>query len=494
MRPQNLGDVINREAPVEAIWLTAISPDGAARRITFGEFRRTTDAMARGLLKRGLVRGARVGILAANSAEFLLAFYGILRAGMTAVPVNWKLPADTVAHIVRDASIELMFVDAEREALAGSAARTRLDDAAAWNELLDPGPHAVADMRDEEIALILYTSGSTGLPKGVPLTHGGYVWAVRQLVEKGPPAAGRKMLIAAPLYHMNGLLQGTIMGAAGGSVVMLCRFTPLAYLEAAARERCEYVTVIPTMLALVARERDAIARLDLTGTELVVSGSAPASETLFAEAARIFPKARVMNTWGTTEGSPVVFGPHPLGVPRPGLSVGYPLDVGDIRLEGGDDEGVLWVRNRAVMPGYLNRPEETARRLHDGWYDTGDILRRDAEGFYYFVGRADDMFTCGGENVWPGEVESLLERHPDVAQAAVVPIDDPVKHRVPVAFVVPRPGTQPQPEAIKQFALAHGPAYLHPRFVEIVAALPLAGTNKVDRRALSERAARSFSR
>lgn len=494
MQSKNLGDVIDREAPTDATWLCAIAPDGSSRRISFGEFRRTANAVARGLLSRGLARGERVGIIGANSAEFLLAFYGILRAGLTAVPVNWKLPADTVDHISRDASISLMLVDAEREPLAGNVPRLRIDDAAAWNALLDPGPHAVPDMRDEDNALILYTSGSLGQPKGVPLTHGGYLWAVRLLVEKGPPAKGRKMLIAAPLYHMNGLLQGTIMGAAGGTVVMLCRFTPAAFLEAAARERCEIVTVIPTMLALVARERETIARLDLSAAELVISGSAPASETLFAEAARIFPKARVMNTWGTTEGSPVVFGPHPQGLPRPGLSVGYPLEACELRLEGGMDEGVLWVKNRAVMPGYLNRPEETAKRLRDGWYDTGDILRRDAQGFYYFVGRADDMFTCGGENVWPAEVEKLIERHPDVAQAAVVPIADPIKHRVPVAFVVPRPGRQPAPEEIKSFALAHGPAYLHPRFVEIVAELPLAGTNKVDRNALAARAQRSFSR
>ncbi|MCW5770069.1 MAG: long-chain fatty acid--CoA ligase, partial [Rhodospirillaceae bacterium] len=211
-------------------------------------------------------------------------------------------------------------------------------------------------------------------------------------------------------------------------------------------------------------------------------------------AKEMFPKAVVSNTWGTTEGSPVVFGPHPERKPKPKLAVGYPMPQAEIKLVGGpnENEGVIWVRSRAVMPGYLNLPAESAKRLHDGWYDTGDVMRRDAEGFYYFLRRADDMFVCGGENVYPAEVERLLEAHPEVAQASVLPLDDEIKGQVPVAYVVAAPGTAPTEDAIKQYALANGPAYQHPRFVAFVEALPLAGTNKIDRAALTARAAEEF--
>ena len=143
----------------------------------------------------------------------------------------------------------------------------------------------------------------------------------------------------------------------------------------------------------------------------------------------------------------------------------------------------------ALMPGYHNLPAKTAERMTaDGWYDSGDVMRRDADGFYYFVGRADDMFNCGGENVYPGEVESLLERHGDVLQACVVPVPDEIKGEKPVAFVVARAGSGLDEAAIKAHALANGPAYQHPRRVFLLERLPLAATNKIDRAALTKRA------
>jgi acyl-CoA synthetase (AMP-forming)/AMP-acid ligase II len=142
---------------------------------------------------------------------------------------------------------------------------------------------------------------------------------------------------------------------------------------------------------------------------------------------------------------------------------------------------MLWIRTPAIMAGYLNLPDKTREVLtRDGWYISGDILRRDSDGAYYFVGRADDMFVCGGENIYPGEVEALLERHPDIIQACVVPVPDEIKHEKPFAFVVTRNG-QLSEDAVKQYALAHAPAFQHPRHVVFMPELPLASTGKVDR-------------
>jgi long-chain acyl-CoA synthetase len=182
-----------------------------------------------------------------------------------------------------------------------------------------------------------------------------------------------------------------------------------------------------------------------------------------------------------------VFGPHPQGLPLPSMSLGYPRPQVELRLVNGQDrdadEGVLEMKCPAMMNGYHNRPDVAAFTA-DGFYVTGDVFRRDAEGFYYIVGRADDMFVSGGENIYPAAVEGMLERHPDIAQAAVVPIEDEIKGQKPVAFVIGRRGHSLDEDAVKRFALANAPAYQHPRFVWFVEELPLASTNKLDRGAL----------
>ncbi|MFL4980278.1 MAG: class I adenylate-forming enzyme family protein, partial [Xanthobacteraceae bacterium] len=170
------------------------------------------------------------------------------------------------------------------------------------------------------------------------------------------------------------------------------------------------------------------------------------------------------------------------------LSVGYPHPKVKLRLIDGDnrdgDCGVLEMKCPAVMLGYHNRPELPVPITADGYYVTADVFRRDAQGFHYFVGRTDDMFVSGGENIYPADVERMLERHPDIAQACVIPIDDEIKGEKPVAFVIPEPGRTLAEEDVKRFALANAPAYQHPRFVWFLDELPLASTNKVDRAAL----------
>jgi acyl-CoA synthetase (AMP-forming)/AMP-acid ligase II len=278
----------------------------------------------------------------------------------------------------------------------------------------------------------------------------------------------------------------TLMGR--GMFVLLPPFSARGYIEAVVRYRCTSLSCVPAMMALIARERALLSQVDLRHVRDVHVGSAPLTDALVRKIREMFPEASVHNGYGSTEAGFGVFGPHPDGIATPTLSVGYPLRGVETHLVGCDDEGVLEVRSPAVMAGYQNLPEETAARMHDGWFNTGDIMRRDRDGFYFFVGRADDMFVCGGENIYPAMVESQLERHPAVLQACVVPVPDDIKGQVPVAFVVSRPNMHVDPEEVKQFALRHGPAYAHPRHIEVLQELPLQGTNKVDRRTLSKRA------
>jgi long-chain acyl-CoA synthetase len=236
------------------------------------------------------------------------------------------------------------------------------------------------------------------------------------------------------------------------------------------------------------REVELLAATDLSSVELVRMGSAPVSQSLMSSLKRTLPQAAITNAYGTTEGGPVVFGPHPDGLPVPEMSVGFPHPKVQIRLVAGDErnakEGMLEMKCPAVMLGYHNRPDVPTPITPDGFYVTGDVFRRDENGFHYFVGRADDMFNCGGENIYPSEVERMLERHADVSQAAVVPVDDEIKGQKPVAFIIPKSGRHLSEDDIKQFAMTNGPAYQHPRFVWFIDKLPLSSTNKIDRTAL----------
>jgi len=360
-----------------------------------------------------------------------------------------------------------------------------------FDAFLDPGEFKTVIPAQNEPAMFLYTSGSTGTPKGVVLSHQSHIWVVETRLE-GQDLSGQRYLVAAPLYHMNALALSKLACAAHATIVLLPQFTARAYIEAIGRHHVTWLTAVPPMIAMMLRETDVLARNDLSSVKSVRMGSAPVSASLMASIRRTLPQAAVTNAYGTTEAGPVVFGPHPKGLPQPELSVGYPHPKVQLRLVDGDDrnamQGVLEMKCPAVMIGYHNRPDVPTPITADGFYITGDVFRRDENGFHYFVGRTDDMFVSGGENIYPADVERMLERHPDVAQAAVVPIDDEIKGQKPVAFVIRKSGHAPSEDEIKQFALANAPAYQHPRYVWFVDELPLASTNKVDRVALKRMA------
>ena len=490
MAVANLGSAV--AAFVDPASTALVDLGGATpRTYSYGDIERQSDAFARGLLRRGLRRGERVAILAANRAEYLIAFLGTMRAGLVSVPVNYKLPAETVNFVLQDADVRLVLCDAARRSLVrDDIPCVVMEDAFA--SLLDVGPFTAIDADGGEPAMFLYTSGSTGRPKGVVLSHQSHLWVLERRAEPMPPP-GQRVLVAAPLYHMNALSMCQTVLITGGMIVLLPSFTAAGYIDAASRYRVHALTAVPTMIAMMLREHERMAAADLSSVQSVRVGSAPLSSTLIEQIDRAFPRADVTNGYGTTEAGPIVFGPHPDGLVRPALSVGTAHRAVELRLtrDGAvvSDEGVLEMRCPALMNCYHKSPEATHKALtDDGFYVTGDVFRRDGDGFFFFVGRADDMFVCGGENIYPGEVEKMLERHPAVHQVCVVPVPDELKAHKPVAFIVPHPGARISEDEVKQFALANAPAYQHPRRVWFLDELPLAGTNKIDRRRLAERA------
>lgn len=491
----NLGDLVPPWARPDDLWLTEVAADGTHSDWTIGNLVSQADALGQGLIEGGHPRGARIGILAANSARFLVAYLGLMRAGFCAVPINHKLPATSVAHVIADAELRLTFCDEQCAVLLPQGHRTvRIDRDDNWRALLAATPAPLARVASDDFANILYTSGSTGTPKGVPLTHGGYRFALRAALRLVDLPWDVRGLVAAPLYHMNGLFSSKMLLAGGAQEVLMTSFDARRFLQVTADYGCNSISGIPTMMAMALRETDLTQSLDFSAVTAITIGSAPVMEDLLKETARVFPNAAFANSYGTTESGPTAFMPHPDGRTTPWPAMGVASDLVELKLVGGtENEGTLWVRSPVVMPGYLNLPDKSAERLDDGWYDTGDVMRRDAEGFYYFVDRADDMFVCGGENVHPGDVEAMLLGHPDVNEVCVVPVADSIKGQLPAAFIVPRPGSKPDADAIRDYALEHGPAYQHPRFISFVDELPWQGTNKIDRKTLRARAA-AFSR
>ncbi len=486
--PVNLGDLFDPARDPDKTALIATDGTGGHCEFTYRQLADAISTLAASLSRRGLKRGARIALIGANSAEYLVAYFAIMRAGLVAVPVNTRLPDETIAFILADSAAEFAFAEPRYQALLPSEdfAAIRAGDATDFPTVA-PGAH--------EVAMVLYTSGSTGRPKGVALSHAGQLWALRTRRAALVEPQRERVLVAAPLYHMNALFAAKSAVFVGATLVLLPRFTPDSYIDAIGRFGCTALTSVPTMIARVVKDEARLAAATVGSVRRVQMGSAPQTQALWDKARVAFPGARIVMGYGTTEHGPSTFGPHPDGIPTPDLALGYPLPGNEIRLADSatPDDGVLEVRCPAVMEGYLNLPEVTAAAFRDGWYRTGDIVRRDANGFHFFVGRADDMFVCAGENIYPGEIEGLLERHPAVHQASLIPDADDERGQIPVAFVVLRPGAAASEDELKTHILAHAMPVKHPRHVWFMAELPLTGTNKIDRRALTAEAGARIS-
>ncbi len=494
--PVNLGNFVCRDGDPDRPLFIGAGLGGAPDVMTRAGFDAMADAFARGLLAGGIQRGERIALLAANRPEYVALLMGAMRAGVVPVPINFKFPPATVAAVIEDCGARLVVHDAPRGAMVAPAqfpgvrfASFDIEGEGGIGQWLNPGSFEPIVPRPDEPALSLYTSGSTGRPKGVLLSHASHIWVAKTRMAE-TDIGKERLLIAAPLYHMNALALAFLVCASGATAVLLPQFQSRAYIEAVHSYRCTWLTAVPPMIAMMLREKDALAQADLSCVLTVRMGSAPVNDTLTQQISTLLPNARIINAYGTTEGGPIVFSGHPKGLSAPSGSVGYPHPEVSVRLVGPEApvNGVLQMKSPAVMLGYHNRPDVRSPMTEDGYYDTGDVFHRDENGFYSFVGRADDMFVSGGENIFPSEVEAVLELHPEVMQACVVPVDDDIKGTKPVAFVVRRPGACVDEETLKAHVLANAPAYQHPRHIWFLDQMLLASTNKIDRTALRQRA------
>ncbi len=480
---RNLGALFQDADPSrEAIVDLGAQP---ARSLTYGELNELCDAFARGLKRRSIGTGDRVAILSLNRAEYIIAVFGAMRLGAVPVLVNIKLPKQTVAYILNDSAAKIAFAEPAFSELCAS--RPTVLFGPAFDAFLDSGSFEPAPVRPGQLSMLLYTSGTTGKPKGVLLHHRGQTWAAHVLTQHRRITAADRILISAPFYHKNAIVAIKTALWPQACLIILPRFDAKKTIAAIDSQGLTMLTGVPTMMNLMLTDAS-LGKQRRSTVRVLSMGSSPASDQLLHDLQAAFPQAEIHLNYGSTEGGPIMFGwYHPEGLSRPLHTVGYPIPGCDWQLVGGrEDEGELWVKNPGVADGYLNLSAATASRFENGWYKTGDVMHRDSEGWFYFVSRIDDMFVSGGENVYPQEVEALLERHPAVQQAAVIAQDHAVKGQVPVAFVVLHKNADADEEALKVFTLEHGPAYAHPRRIVMMSHMPLTGTNKIDRKALTE--------
>ena len=465
--------------------------------LTYAEFAETARAVAGVLRARGLEPGDRVGLVFPNVPAFPLAFYGALLAGCAVVPMNPLLKAREIEYYLKDAAVSLVLAwdgaaDASRE--AGKSTDTEVLVVPATGptaEQLEGTPvDGPAERADDDTAVVLYTSGTTGSPKGAELTHANLSTnartSARTLIEITPDDV---VMGCLPLFHVFGLTCGLNASVLSGScLTLLPRFDGATALQMIGRDHVTVFEGVPTMYSgmLHVADRD---QYDVSSLRACISGGS----AMPVEVLRGFEDAFgciVLEGYGLSETSPVASFNHPHAERKPG-SIGTPVVGMEMRLvddQGaevdGDAVGEIAIRGEGLMKGYWGRPEATAESIPDGWFRTGDLARRDEDGYYTIVDRKKEMIIRGGYNVYPREIEEALYEHPAVAEVAVVGIPHTDLGEEVGAAVSLRPDGEATVEELRDFAKQRVAAYKYPRHVWLLDELPKGPTGKILRRSV----------
>jgi long-chain acyl-CoA synthetase len=476
------------------------SPESPAIRLgevelSYGELDERSARLATLLREKGVEPGDRVGVMLPNVPEFPVAYYGVLRAGAIVVPMNVLLKRREIAFYLEDSGTKLLLAwhGFAEEALAGGA------DAGTETIEVEPGSFAamlaghqptpgVVETAEDDTAVILYTSGTTGKPKGAELTHHNLFRnadvSSRTTCEI---AAGDVVLGALPLFHSFGQTVG--MNASlkvGACLTLVPKFDPGEALATMQRDSVTHFYGVPTMFGALLHhpERESY---DTSSLRNCITGGA----SMPVEVLRGFEQAFgaiVLEGYGLSETSPVASSNHPHMERKPG-SIGTPLEGVEMRVVDENDEpvaqgeiGEIVIRGHNIMKGYWQRPDATAEAMRGGWFHSGDMARTDEEGYFYIVDRKKDLIIRGGYNVYPREVEEVLYEHPKIREAAVVGVPHDEWGEEIGAAVVLHQGEQLAPEEVSAYVKERIAAYKYPRLVWFIEDLPKGPTGKILKR------------
>ena len=463
---------------------------------TYAEFDAAAARVATLLERAGVEPGDRVGLMLPNTPAFAIAFYGIMYRGAVAVPMNPLLKAREVSYYLSNSGAKALFgTPAFAEEAAAGAAEVGaqcwlVDDDGLMKLIADLPEHSPVERGDDDVAVILHTSGTTGKPKGAMLTHGNLSRncevSQRTLVETGQDDV---VMGCLPLFHVFGLtcgLNGAVL--AGSTLTLLPRFDPRKAIEIIERDAVTVFEGVPTMYSALLSVADQVPPGATRSLRTCVSGGA----SLPVEILRGFEEkfgCMILEGYGLSETSPVASFNHPDQERKPG-SIGTPIEGVEMRLIDNEwdtvpdgEIGEIAIRGHNVMKGYWNKPEATAEAISpDGWFRTGDMARVDEDGYYYIVDRKKDLIIRGGFNVYPREIEEVLHEHPAVAEVAVIGIPHPDLGEEVGAAVALKPGASATPEELRAFTRDRVAAYKYPRRVWLVDSLPKGPTGKILRR------------
>jgi len=507
----------DRPAQLNALFAQALSRHAAdealvcaGRRISYAELDHCAERVAAGLARDGVRAGDRIAILCANEPEFVFALLAAFRLGAIAVPINVREQTPELAYVLDQCKARALVFDADLAArvpapgalphlalryAVGAAAKNSAPSARPFSELLDAGAPAPAPAApsEEETAVILYTSGTTGHPKGAMLTHLNLIHSVLHFEHCMQFGSKERALLAVPASHVTGLVAIILaMLRVGGCVLMLREFKARAFLELASSERMSYTLVVPAIYNLCLREPD-FDRYDLARWRVGGFGGAPMPEGTIRTLAQKLPQLTLVNAYGATETtSPTTS--MPLGQQTAHLdSVGVLVPCGELRVM--DDEGrevppgasgELWIAGPMVVPGYWDDAAATRREFCDGYWKSGDIGAIDAEGYVRILDRKKDLINRGGYKVYCAEVENVLSLHPAVVEAALISRPDPVLGEKTHAFVF-RSDPACSAEMLRAHCAQRLADYKLPDFITFVERpLPRNANGKLLKRALRE--------
>jgi acyl-CoA synthetase (AMP-forming)/AMP-acid ligase II len=496
LAPARIPEILGRARP-DAV---AIEVDGEPT--TYAALAARSDAVARALVGAGLTPGARVALLMASSARVFEILFGAARARLATAPLNPRLAPPEVARILDDARPAILFVSPELQdlavqalALTHEAPRVVVAEGRAFESFL--AEHVAADPlpapSPQDDLLLLYTSGTTGTPKGVRHTHATYQEMLRLSHDIPGFAYGADdvVLDVMPLCHVAGLNSGLMTFAGGGRLVVLSRFEPGAALAAIAGRRVTKTLLAPVMIRMLL-EAPEIGGADLSSLKVVCYGASPISPDLLAQAHKRLG-CDLMQLYGMTElaGPATVLRPEEhqtanrlasCGRPWPGMEVKVINGAG--RSLGPGAIGQVVVRGPNMTPGYAGDPEATALALRDGWLHTGDAGYFDDQGFLFIRDRIKDMIVSGGENIYPAEVEHILTGCPGVADAAVIGTPSEVWGEAVTALLVRKPGAELDADEVRTWLRGRIAGYKIPKRVEFIDAIPRNAAGKILRREL----------
>ncbi|WP_205697108.1 long-chain fatty acid--CoA ligase [Conexibacter sp. SYSU D00693] len=485
---QNLVDSAQRDADAIALKLDDLA-------IPYGVLDQLTQRCAALLKSKGVGPGDRVGIMLPNVPHFAVAYYGTLRLGGTVVPMNVLLKGREVAYYLRDSGAKVLlawegFAEDAQKGAEEAGAECIIVEAQGFLGIL--GEHEpdteVADRGTDDTAVILYTSGTTGEPKGAELTHQNLMRNVEVCLGLFGPTGDDVILGALPLFHSFGQTCGlnTAMKS-GATLTLIPRFDPGKALEILERDAVTIFEGVPTMYGAMLNHPDADER-DVSKLRLCASGGASLPVELLKGFDEKFG-CKVLEGYGLSETSPVASFNHPDKERKPG-SIGTPVEGVEMKVvdDGGADlptgeVGEIVIKGHNVMKGYWNRPEATEESIDaDGWFKTGDMAKVDEDGYFFIVDRKKDLIIRGGYNVYPREIEEVLYEHPAVREAAVVGVPHPDLGEEVGAAVALKEGQEAEPEAIQGFVKERVAAYKYPRLVWFVDELPKGPTGKILKR------------